>query len=249
MNKAILLAALLGLALAVPLSDRGADQRQKVRVVSDDDAELDKVTYAEDPEHASFLQIRDAPLPFTPVQENVVCNKDASGADYHNTISHSVVGSVGACQTLCQDEYTCKAFTFMTGAYEKGSCTLCNVLPMSNNINVLDGIQAQSVTYVAGCNCIHRYPDVPCECQKPHMTISYPDQNAGMASVYDPMNPSANNNVNALIKKKDSVTKTAFLQVDGDEAVHQDFVQFGEAKGDFSVTPRFIEDKTETKKF
>lgn len=197
MNKIFITVALFGLVSAVPLSMRGAGELEHVKVATDTDAvtvQYGDVTESEAGKYTkeSFLEIQTQtvdPLPFNFLKDNIDCSKDSDGSRMNNLVGQSTSGSfttpdVGGCQKACEERTDCNAFTFMTGATNANKCIMvsaCAQFP-----GPLGGGDDSSVSYVAGCNCIHRYPDEPCECTKPHETITFPDENEGM-NVYDPM--------------------------------------------------------------
>lgn len=225
MNKIFLVAAFIGLTMAVSLTHftQNYESEMETAAISKTDADFSqKVTYVEDMDkkevgtvkkETSFLEIKSRnPLPFNLANENTDCSHTKDGSRLSNTVGQSqqgtyTVADVGACQTACAGRSDCNAFSFYTGTSEHGKCVMCSYLPQ--DAKILEGTeQNSSVSYKAGCNCINRYPDVPCECQKPKIKIDFPDANAGMDSVFDPMNPGANNNAGALVQKKDAkVTK------------------------------------------
>jgi hypothetical protein len=137
------------------------------------------------------------PLPFLPWTANIDCSKSTSGARMNNLVGKSnsdnyFTDTVEACEAECGSSDQCNAFTWYSGTSQHGKCIMVSFC--ADYPKLLEGTdQNSSVSFKAGCNCIHHYPDIPCKCQKPEITFSYPNQNAGADAVYDPMNPSANN--------------------------------------------------------
>jgi hypothetical protein len=140
---------------------------------------------------------------FDPVPQNANtrCDKNREGGIVPGIMSTSnpneqiFTDTVEECQDKCNAIDSCEYITYYTGEQFKGRCIMTNwCADFPRHLNPDQGYTTQ--VYKKACVCIHHYPDVPCTCQKPHITFEFPNQNAGADAVYDPMNPSANNGGN-----------------------------------------------------
>lgn len=129
-----------------------------------------------------------------PEKENKNCAQNVAGGDVPGIkIGQYTFDTIEQCSAACQADIDCEYTTYWTGEHYKGKCILtkfCSMESAAQNPN--DGYA--TTVMKKGCTCLHRYEDQPCECQHPEIKIDFPDQNAGMAAVFDPMNPSANSN-------------------------------------------------------